>query len=76
MHEMGLVEIWERRWWNRTSFCSGSVITEPTPIDLIDMQSAFYLVFIGITLALMVLGMERFCHRFSVIDKVVKCIFK
>ncbi|XP_070179415.1 uncharacterized protein [Littorina saxatilis] len=64
INEIGLIDTWERKWWSKTSFCKGSLTTESTVISLIDVQSAFFLVFIGITLALLVLVTEKLSHRF------------
>lgn len=43
IHESGLLHVWKRRWWPKSrAICAGSVVTEATPISVIDVQSAFY----------------------------------
>lgn len=76
INEIGLTETWTRKWWHKTSFCKGPLINEPQPIYLIDVQSAFYFVFIGITLAFITLGLERLCSRFQIGSKMRKYIRK
>ena len=41
MHESGLVEKWKLRWWPKDSLCQ-NVKTAAKPIELADVQSAFY----------------------------------
>ena len=76
INEIGLIETWERKWWSKTSFCKGSLITEATPIGLIDVQSAFYLVFLGITLALLVLALEKLSAHFRLGTRIKEVFCK
>jgi len=50
IHESGLLQIWKRRWWPKENLCALTVVTEATPIALVDVQSAFYVCLIGIFL--------------------------
>ena len=76
INEIGLIETWERKWWSKTSFCKGSLTAEATPIGLIDVQSAFYLVFLGITLALLVLALEKLGSRFQLGTRIKEAFCK
>ncbi|XP_046342594.1 glutamate receptor 4-like isoform X1 [Haliotis rufescens] len=58
IYESGLLQIWKKRWWSKNSFCKGSLTTEAKPIILIDVQSAFYLIGIGVVIAAIALGCE------------------
>ena len=51
IHEGGLLQIWKRKWWPKSSFCAGSSIPEAKPISLMDVQSAFYACVIGLLLS-------------------------
>ena len=42
MHESGILAILKRKWWPAMSPCNGNVNAEAKPIQLIDVQSAFY----------------------------------
>ena len=48
IHESGLLQIWKRRWWPKSNFCSGNIVTEAKPIAIVDVQSAYYVCVIGI----------------------------
>ncbi|KAK7480358.1 hypothetical protein BaRGS_00028405 [Batillaria attramentaria] len=71
INENGLTEIWLRKWQGGTTFCSGSLIKEAKPVDLPNIQSAFYVAFIGIAGALLVLGVEGICRRLMLASKIV-----
>ncbi|XP_067682011.1 glutamate receptor-like isoform X1 [Haliotis asinina] len=58
IYESGLLQIWKKRWWAKNSFCKGSLTTEAKPIILIDVQSAFYLIGIGVVIAAIALACE------------------
>lgn len=49
--ESGLLSIWKRKWWMRNSTCLGLLIRQAKPISLLDVQSAYYLLLLGITVA-------------------------
>ncbi|KAK7480388.1 hypothetical protein BaRGS_00028435, partial [Batillaria attramentaria] len=67
INDVGLTETWLRKWIGTTTSCQdqGSKIKEAKPVDLLDIQSAFYISSIGITVALLVLGVEMVCRRFQ-----------
>ncbi|XP_052768950.1 uncharacterized protein LOC128209116 [Mya arenaria] len=49
MHESGLMGKWKRRWWPQGTVCE-NVRTTAKPIQLTDVQSAFYIALIGLFL--------------------------
>ncbi|XP_033760423.1 probable glutamate receptor [Pecten maximus] len=59
VHESGLLHIWKSRWWPQRNFCDGELVTAAKTITLIDVQSAFYLIGIGLTLATLIIIMEK-----------------
>ncbi|XP_069103796.1 glutamate receptor ionotropic, kainate 4-like [Argopecten irradians] len=58
IHESGLLQIWKLKHWPKRSTCYGSMVPEATIVSLIDIQSAFYLIGIGIVVAVTVLICE------------------
>ena len=42
IHESGLLHVWKRRWWPKSTLCGKSTLPEAKPISIIDVQSAFY----------------------------------
>ncbi|XP_069105057.1 glutamate receptor ionotropic, delta-2-like [Argopecten irradians] len=58
IHESGLLQIWKLKHWPKRSMCYGSMVPEATIVSLIDIQSAFYLIGIGIVVAVTVLTCE------------------
>lgn len=59
MHESGQIEAWRRRWWTSQKFCKGDLVSEAEAITVVDVQSAFYLLVIGLVGAGLVLAGER-----------------
>ncbi|XP_046572353.1 probable glutamate receptor [Haliotis rubra] len=64
--QSGLFLTWKRKWWPRENSCLDEGKASSRPIELMDLQSAFYLIAIGIFLAAFALGIEnlllaRFC---------------
>ncbi|OWF41423.1 Glutamate receptor ionotropic, kainate 2 [Mizuhopecten yessoensis] len=59
IHESGLLHIWKSRWWPQRNFCDGELVTSAKTITLIDVQSAFYLIGIGLTLATLIIIIEK-----------------
>ncbi|XP_033760011.1 uncharacterized protein LOC117342117 isoform X2 [Pecten maximus] len=51
IHESGLLQIWKLKHWPKQSTCYSSLVPEATIVNLIDIQSAFYLIGIGIVVA-------------------------
>ncbi|XP_033761043.1 glutamate receptor ionotropic, delta-2-like isoform X2 [Pecten maximus] len=51
MHENGLISCWKRRRWPKRDFCPESLQTYTKVISLADIQSAFYLLGVGLVLA-------------------------
>ncbi|ESO85423.1 hypothetical protein LOTGIDRAFT_107877 [Lottia gigantea] len=64
IYESGLLQIWQRQWWKQKKFCRGPLQTEAKPIDLVDVQSSFYLIGVGLFLAAIALVIERCMLRF------------
>ncbi|XP_033760424.1 glutamate receptor-like [Pecten maximus] len=59
IHESGLLHIWKSRWWPQRNFCDGELVTSAKTITLIDVQSAFYLIGIGLALATLIIIIEK-----------------
>ena len=51
MYESGLLQVWVKKWWPSRSFCAGSLVTEARTLNLKDVQSAFYLLGVGVIVA-------------------------
>ncbi|XP_041350850.1 glutamate receptor ionotropic, delta-1-like [Gigantopelta aegis] len=62
IYESGLLQIWKKRLWPRNTFCEGTLTAEAKPISVIDVQSAFYMIGIGIFGAALALLIERVLH--------------
>ncbi|RUS78740.1 hypothetical protein EGW08_013491 [Elysia chlorotica] len=58
IYESGLLQVWVKQWWPKQTFCSGSLLTQARTLNLMDVQSSFYVLAIGIGLAGLVLGAE------------------
>ncbi|KAK2139587.1 hypothetical protein LSH36_1706g00022 [Paralvinella palmiformis] len=58
LRQSGLLKHWEKKWWPKQS-CSGIPMPESHKITLMDAQSAFYLLLVGITVASFVLFGEQ-----------------
>ncbi|XP_055957243.1 glutamate receptor ionotropic, kainate 2-like [Patella vulgata] len=58
IYESGLLQVWQQNWWPKTKFCKGSLTAETEAIDLLSLQSAFYVLCIGLFLAFVTLGIE------------------
>ncbi|XP_050405931.1 glutamate receptor ionotropic, kainate 3 [Patella vulgata] len=65
IYESGLLQIWKQRWWPKTSYCAGSLQTHADAVDLLSLQSAFYIIAIGLFLALCVLVCEVIRVRYK-----------
>ncbi|XP_060068781.1 glutamate receptor ionotropic, kainate 2-like [Ylistrum balloti] len=59
IHESGLLHIWKSRLWPQRNFCNGELVTSAKTIALIDVQSAFYLIGIGLALATLMIIAEN-----------------
>ncbi|CAG2217228.1 GRID1 [Mytilus edulis] len=64
IHESGLLQIWRLRHWPKPGNCKESILKESNAITLIDVQSAFYLIGIGIFVASCSLCMEFCKHKY------------
>jgi hypothetical protein len=64
IHEGGLLQIWKRKWWPKSSFCAGNSITEAKPISLMDVQSAFYVCVIGLVLSMIAFLTEIVLNKY------------
>ncbi|GFR83294.1 glutamate receptor [Elysia marginata] len=51
VYESGLLQVWVKKWWPSRSFCAGSLVTEARTLNLKDVQSAFYLLGVGVLFA-------------------------
>ncbi|ESO96489.1 hypothetical protein LOTGIDRAFT_115937, partial [Lottia gigantea] len=65
IYETGLLQIWKKRWWPKKGTCKGSLVTEAKRIELVDLQSAFYVIAIGIVLASFIIVSECFYFKRS-----------
>ncbi|XP_050405393.1 glutamate receptor ionotropic, kainate 4 [Patella vulgata] len=74
IYESGLLQIWQRRWWNATPFCKGELQTVSKPISLVDVQSSFFLIGIGIVVAAIALGFEHFFLKYCSRQKQQPCV--
>ncbi|XP_046572367.1 glutamate receptor ionotropic, delta-1-like isoform X2 [Haliotis rubra] len=59
IEQSGLLQIWRSRWWPKGSGCAGKTQVQAKIIELIDLQSAFYFLGVGLCTALLVLMGER-----------------
>ncbi|XP_046351217.1 glutamate receptor ionotropic, kainate 2-like isoform X1 [Haliotis rufescens] len=62
IEQSGLLQIWRSRWWPKGSGCAGQTQVQAKVIALIDLQSAFYFLGVGLSTALLVLMGERLRH--------------
>ncbi|XP_050407044.2 glutamate receptor ionotropic, delta-2 isoform X1 [Patella vulgata] len=58
IYESGLVQIWKKRWWPNSTSCGTGRNTQIKAVDLLSLQSAFYVIAIGIWLAVIALIIE------------------
>ena len=65
IHESGLLQIWKRRWWPKSNFCSGNIVTEAKPISIVDVQSAYYVCVLGIVIGTIAFVCELIVFRWS-----------
>ena len=63
IHESGLLELWQYQEVTFYNPCDKSMFTGSTPIEFADVQSAFFLIAIGIFLAIVSFSVEFFRHR-------------
>ncbi|XP_048259569.1 glutamate receptor ionotropic, delta-1-like [Haliotis rufescens] len=57
--QSGLFINWRRKWWPQENLCLEEGKASARAIALMDIQSAFYLIAIGIFLAVLALGIEK-----------------
>jgi hypothetical protein len=69
IHEGGLYQIWKRKWWPKSNFCTGNSIPEAKPISFMDVQSAFYVCLIGIFIGLFAFVVEILFHKYCMYIK-------
>ena len=65
IHESGLLQIWKRRWWPKSNFCGGNIVTEAKAITIVDVQSAYYVCVLGIVLGTIAFVCEIIVFRCS-----------
>ena len=58
IYESGLLQVWVKQWWPKQTFCSGSLVTQARTLNLMDVQSSFYVLAVGLGLAGVVLAAE------------------
>ena len=63
IYEGGLLQVWVQRWWPKRNFCRGSLTTEARVLNLVDLQSVFYVAGLGIGLAVTALFLEHALTR-------------
>ncbi|VDI39698.1 Hypothetical predicted protein [Mytilus galloprovincialis] len=56
--ESGLIQIWMMQIWPRNGVCQKMSVTEAKTIELVDIQSGFYLIGVGVGLACLLLFYE------------------
>ncbi|XP_055878972.1 glutamate receptor ionotropic, kainate glr-3-like isoform X1 [Biomphalaria glabrata] len=59
LSEFGLLNIWIKKWWPEQSVCKGQIVTEAAAISILDIQSVFYLLLVGICISGCVLCFEH-----------------
>ena len=57
--ESGLLQIWKTRRWPQQTLCGDSLVKATRAITIEDVQSAFYLIAVGIGLATIVMIFEK-----------------
>ena len=62
LRQSGLIDYWQQLWYPKVA-CSGIPIPESHAITLMDTQSAFYLLLVGVVMAVIVLGAELAWRR-------------
>ena len=80
MHESGLLAIWKRKWWPASSQCAGGASPQAKAIQLIDVQSAFYVLLsmsslkqVNLSLFYLILVLKEKYNRFSAMDSDTYC---
>ncbi|GFN97075.1 glutamate receptor [Plakobranchus ocellatus] len=58
IYESGLLQVWVKKWWPKQTFCSGSLVTQARELSLMDVQSGFYVLAIGLGVSGVVLMAE------------------
>ncbi|KAK3755334.1 hypothetical protein RRG08_026064 [Elysia crispata] len=58
LYESGLLQVWVKKWWPPQTICRGALVTQAKTLSLLDMQSSFYVLAIGVALSAIVLGLE------------------
>ncbi|XP_071081479.1 glutamate receptor ionotropic, kainate glr-3-like [Haliotis cracherodii] len=56
-HESGLMGAWKQKWWPKGSNCSFTQVVHK-PIEISQLQSAFYVLLVGISLAFTTMCLE------------------
>ncbi|ESO97726.1 hypothetical protein LOTGIDRAFT_103576, partial [Lottia gigantea] len=61
IYESGLLHVWKEQWWPKpnSTRCSVSSYTQVKAVDLLSLQSAFYVITIGLFLSLLLLTIEN-----------------
>ena len=58
IYESGLLQVWVKRWWPKRNFCGGYLTTEARVLNLVDLQSVFYVAGVGVGLSAIALFIE------------------
>ena len=67
------MQIWKQQQWPKQKFCAESLITEAKPIKWIDIQTAFYILGIGLFIAFVILMVENIFKRYRNEKKTLEC---
>lgn len=67
--ESGLLQIWKTRRWPKQTLCGDSLVKANRAITIEDVQSAFYLIAVGISLATIVIIYEKIKHNCEIKNK-------
>ncbi|XP_041354577.1 glutamate receptor ionotropic, kainate 2-like [Gigantopelta aegis] len=59
IEQSGLLDIWKKRWWPKGNMCVGEQELVARVIDIVDMQSAFYVLCIGLFVGTVILTVEK-----------------
>ncbi|RUS85248.1 hypothetical protein EGW08_007009 [Elysia chlorotica] len=68
-YESGLLQVWVKKWWPQQTFCQGSLVTQARALSLVDMQSSFYVLAIGLGMSAVVLVLES---AFSLLTQLMR----
>ncbi|BFZ07498.1 hypothetical protein BsWGS_10536 [Bradybaena similaris] len=65
MNDRGLFQTWSSRRWPKPDIGQGNLFTAASAISLQEVQSAFYMLAVGIVLSLLILGAEKMATYYT-----------